>query len=804
LATNDAAGTFTLRAGRSLTTAGAFGNAGAVTVSAGSTFTVGGNYTQTAGATTLDGTLAATANIQGGRLQGSGTVDGNVTNAAQVSPGGSPGLLTINGSYSQTATGSLDVEIGGPNAGTQFDQLHVTGPAALDGAVSVTRLGGFVPAGPDTFRIVSAGSRTGTFATLTGSAFPGGRFALVNDATGAVLDANVTPTPGNDSDTTVEDHAVTTNVVANDSDPDGDSLTVVAVGVATRGVTPVNNGDGTVTYSPPAGFRGTDSYAYTVRDALGNEATATVTINVTPINDAPTLGAIPDPAAIPEDAAGQTINLTGITAGGGAAQGLTVTATSSNPRLIPDPTVTYTSPDATGSLHYTPVPNQHGTAVITVTVQDDGGTAFGGIDEVTRTFTVTVDAVPDAPAIDTAPVPMLPAVPLKPAPTNPAGAPVADLLAGVTEADGEPLGLAVTAIDNRKGVWQFSVNGGATWAPVPAPVSPTAALVLTNDSGTRVRFLPNPGFQGFANVAFRAWDRSDGAVEGTQINLTLAPTAYSSESERAWVAVGKTSPAVNPTGATVLAAVREDSKTSRTFTAKCLLGIAGLEQAPATNLGIAVTDLGTTSGHWQFRLAGAKSFVDVGAVSTASALLLRPTDSVRFVPDANADGQSDLTFKTWDLVGTPGTKVNTAAAGFGRDPGAAVIDITAVNDAPVLDLSAPAALRPVDPGQTTDEQTFAALMAVTDVDGPAAGMAVIAARGPGWEFNAGGGWIPLGVVSSGRALLLNPDARIRFAAPADARPGTATLSFKTWDQFPGSGTVGARVPVRGTAFSKGT
>jgi hypothetical protein len=803
-ATNAAGGSFTIQSGRNFTTAGGLGNAGSVTVGGGSTLTVGGgnNYTQTAGTTALDGTLvAAAADVRGGRLEGSGTVTGDLTNAARVRLGGSPGLLTINGGYTQTNAGSLDAEVGGPAAGTQFDQLVVTGPAALDGTLNVTLLGGFVPAGPDAFRTVSAGSRTGTFATLTGSAFPGGRFALLYDATGALLDANLATTPADDADTTVEGHAVTTDVVANDGDPDGDALAVVAVADSAQGVTPVNNGDGTVTYDPPAGFVGTDAFTYTVRDAVGNEATANVTITVTPVNTAPTLDPIPDPAAIPEDAGAQTVNLTGISTGSGEVQSLAVTATSSNPGLVPDPTVAYASPDDTGSLHYTPVPNQSGTAVITVTVRDDGGTAFGGIDELTRTFTVTVDAVPDAPAIETSLVPMLPPVPLRPAPTNPAGAPVADLLAGVTEADGDPLGLAVTAVDDRKGAWQFSVNGGSTWNPVPTSVSATAALVLTADAGTRVRFLPNRGSQGLASLSFRAWDRSDGTAAGTQVDPTLAPTAYSAATERAWVAVGRTSPAVNAAGATVLAAVREDSKASRVFAVKGLLGIAGLE-SPTANPGIAITGLSTTNGRWQFRLAGARAFVDVGAVSEASALLLRPTDVVRFVTAANADGQDALTFKTWDQAGAAGAKADTAGPGFGTDPGSAAIDVITVNDAPVLDLSVPAVLRPVDPGQTTDEPTFAALMAAADVDGPATGVAVVAARGRGWEFNAGGGWTPLGAVSSLKALLLATDAQIRLVAPADARPGTATLSFKAWDRSPGSGAVGARVPVRGTAFSK--
>src|SRR5207247_7252153 len=82
-----------------------------------------------------------------------------------------------------------------------------------------------------------------------------------------------------------------------------------------------------------------------------------------PVNQQPTLGAINDPPAILENAAAQTVNLNGISAGPSETQNLTVTATSSNPALIPNPSVNYTSPNATGSLTYTPVADKFGTAV---------------------------------------------------------------------------------------------------------------------------------------------------------------------------------------------------------------------------------------------------------------------------------------------------------------------------------------------------------------------------------------------------------------------------------------------------------
>ena len=89
------------------------------------------------------------------------------------------------------------------------------------------------------------------------------------------------------------------------------------------------------------------------------------------VNDLPAVDAIADPT-IDEDDSEQTVNLTGISAGGGEAQPLRVTAASNNRDLVPDPAVTYTSPAPTGSLQYTPVADQSGTATITVTVEDGG------------------------------------------------------------------------------------------------------------------------------------------------------------------------------------------------------------------------------------------------------------------------------------------------------------------------------------------------------------------------------------------------------------------------------------------------
>ena len=168
---------------------------------------------------------------------------------------------------------------------------------------------------------------------------------------------------------------------------------------------------GVLTYTPAAEQFGVSTVTYTVSDNGGTAnggvdsvGPQSFTITITAVNDLPTLDAIPDPAAILEDAAPQTVNLAGISTGSGgeSAQPLQVTAVSGNTAVIPNPTVTWVSPSATGSLAYTPVANASGSAVITVTVTDGGldndlGTA-GDNGTVVRTFTVTVTAVNDAPS----------------------------------------------------------------------------------------------------------------------------------------------------------------------------------------------------------------------------------------------------------------------------------------------------------------------------------------------------------------------------------------------------------------------
>ena len=92
----------------------------------------------------------------------------------------------------------------------------------------------------------------------------------------AVVSVNDAPLANDDELVIDEDHSGTVNVLANDSDPNGDALTAVITGNPTVGAASLDGG--VVTYTPAPDFHGSDSLSYTVDDGHGHTATATLQI----------------------------------------------------------------------------------------------------------------------------------------------------------------------------------------------------------------------------------------------------------------------------------------------------------------------------------------------------------------------------------------------------------------------------------------------------------------------------------------------------------------------------------------------
>ena len=193
---------------------------------------------------------------------------------------------------------------------------------------------------------------------------------------------NQPPAANDDSVSTLEDVPVTVTVLANDSDPDGDSLTAVLVNEPSNGTLDLN-ADGSFTYTPNPGFIGTDTFTYKANDGQADSNGAMVTITVIDVNVAPVL----DPIGAKNVDEGSLLTFT-------------ATATDSD---LPAQTLTFslgtTAPagaaiTAGGDFTWTPTEAQ-GPESYTFDVRVSDGELTDSV-----TITVTVNEVNDAPVLD--------------------------------------------------------------------------------------------------------------------------------------------------------------------------------------------------------------------------------------------------------------------------------------------------------------------------------------------------------------------------------------------------------------------
>jgi Ca2+-binding RTX toxin-like protein len=207
--------------------------------------------------------------------------------------------------------------------------------------------------------------------------------ARVNIIVSAVNDA---PTAGDDYAEVNEGESVIINILSNDSDVEDGTILAsnISLGVASNG-TIVNNGDGTVTYTPNTGHFGVDSFMYTVLDTDGKSSNmATVDVTVVAVNEAP--DAVNDVIVVDEDTS-ITFNIvandTDVEDGSVVADSVAINSDVSNGTLVNngDGTVTYTG-DA----------NFNGADSFTYTVLDTEGAVSN-----VATVNITVDSVNDAP-----------------------------------------------------------------------------------------------------------------------------------------------------------------------------------------------------------------------------------------------------------------------------------------------------------------------------------------------------------------------------------------------------------------------
>ena len=418
------------------------------------------------------------------------TVTLTVSPVADAPTGTSDGT---GGTYTTSEDGTLTVPAPGVLAndvdpdGDPLTAILVTPPA--HGTVTLNPDGSFVYtpnpnySGPDSF----------TYRASDGTSQSGDTTVLI-----VVAPHDDAPTAGNDGTggtfTATEDGSLNVpapGVLANDSDPDGDPLTAILVTPPAHGTVTLNP-DGSFVYTPNANYAGPDSFTYVVSDGDQTSQPATVTLVVTPVNDAPT--AAPNSYTFTEDRTLVVPAAIGLLANDDDVDDVALTAV-----LVTPPAHGTLTLNPDGSFTFVPEPGYSGTDTFTYHVTD--GTSASTPVTVTLTIAEDTTVTPGA-GRDTGGTRVF----IEGPGFGPAGTPVTVTIGGVpaTEAEVLPDGRITFVTPALPGGTPvdivFVVNGGSPETlpgaflpmPAPAPGSPadTDGDGLTDETELRYGLDP--------------------------------------------------------------------------------------------------------------------------------------------------------------------------------------------------------------------------------------------------------------------------------------------------------------------------
>jgi len=399
-----------------------------------------------------------------------GTVVRNADGTVTYTPApGTSGTATfpyeVTGANGNTATGTVTVTITPVVAATDAD-------ATADGTLVVPADRGVLDGATGTDLTVTDNTEPhhgtvevgedGSYTYTPDAGYSGedGFEVTITDGSGNTTTGTVTitvaPKAVDDTATTQAATPVDVTVTTNDK---GSSLRVTALGAATNGT--ARPSDAGVTYTPRAGWSGTDAFTYTVTDAAGSTATATVRVTVAPTAADDVLQTA---ANIPLSIAASTLT------GNDVGAELTVTATTA-PRHGEVTTA------ADGSLVYTPTAGWSGTDTFTYTVTDASGQ--------TATATVTV------------------------------------LVGNVATADrGTTTTNGTLRVSAASGVLTDD-SGAGLWAKTDR--QPQHGTVELRKDGSYV-YTPTAGFSGTDTFTYTAVD-AEGSTATGLVTITVTPTA---------------------------------------------------------------------------------------------------------------------------------------------------------------------------------------------------------------------------------------------------------------------------------------
>jgi hypothetical protein len=646
----------------------------------------------------------------------------------------------VDDAYTTLEDTQLSVPAPGVLANDTGDNLMATAQTgaatAQGGSVTLQTTGAFVytpPAGivgSDSFTYTVTNSSGTSNATVTititlvnhAPSFTKGADQTVLEDAGPQTVTNwataISPGPANESSQTVSFQ------VTNDTN------------AALFSTAPAVDSTGTLTYTPAPDANGMATITLVAKDDGGTanggvdtSAPQTFVINVTPVNDAPSFTKGPDQTVL-ENAGAQTVNpwATAISPGPADESGQTVTfnvtANTNSALFSVAPAIS-----STGVLTYTPATDQFGTATLTIDLQDNGGTANGGVDtSATQTFVINVTNINHAPSftkgadqtvLEDAGAQTVPnwATAIS-AGTNESGQTVTFQVTNDTNAALfsappaiSPTGtLTYTPAANANGTATITIDlkddGGTANGGVDT--SPTQTFVITvtavNDAPSFTKGADQTVLENAGPQTVNPWATavSAGPPDESTQTLTFQVTGNTNAALfAAGPAVSSTgvltyTPATNTFGTATITLVLKDNggtanggvdtSAAQTF----VINVTNVNQPPSFTKGPDVTvleDAGPqTISPWATAISpgpgeGTQTVTfmvtgDTNAALFSTAPAVSPTGVLTFTAAANANGTATITLVAKDNGGTANGGVDTSA------PQTFVINVTAVDDAP--------------------------------------------------------------------------------------------------------------------------
>jgi VCBS repeat-containing protein len=241
-----------------------------------------------------------------------------------------------------------------------------------------------------------------------------------------------------------------------------------------------------------------------------------------------------------------------------------------------------------------------------------------------------------------------------------------------------------------------------------------AVTVTTNSSG-------NATFNtAFTDVTLIAGERVSGTAT---VDLGMGVFGSTSEFSAHFASTNSvnTAPALDNSGTMTLTTINEDQTANSGNTIASILASAGGDRITdvdnGAKEGFAISSTNNGNGHWEYSIDGSSNWVAIGIVSNNSALLLRDTDRIRFVPNSQQSTWASFTFRAWDQTsGGLGSKVDVSTNGgttaFSSVTETASIIVTEVNDEQSIATNTGATITENSAGNIITS----AMLATTDVD----------------------------------------------------------------------------------------